>query len=130
MVLYSHFRAIALEDGPLYNPDVEKVDRQDDSAATWFGSGDILQWLTENHLELLAIIYLFVFYELIDAYQSRYMKHVEHAQLALRTLFFMEMWEQFLNRTGYPKAKHFLSHEACDITRFLIHGLLQLILVY
>lgn len=131
VVLYSHFRAIAFEDGPLYNRDVEKVDRQDDSAATRFGSGDVLQWLTENHPELLGpIIYLFVFYELIDAYQSRYMKHVERAQLALRTLFFMEMWEQFLNQTGYPKAKHFLSHEACDITRFLIHGLLQLILVY
>jgi hypothetical protein len=58
------------------------------------------------------------------------MKHIDRAQLALRTLFFMEMWEQFLDRAKYPKAKHFLSHEACDITRFLIHGLLQLIIVY
>ena len=58
------------------------------------------------------------------------MKHIECAQLALRALFFMEMWEQFLDTVGYPKAKHFLSHEACDITRFLIHGLLQLIFVY
>lgn len=131
VVLYSHFRAIAFEGGPLYNRDVEKIDRQDDNAATRFGSGDVLQWLIENHPELLGpIVFLFVKYELIDGYQSRSMRHIERAQLALRALFFMEMWEQFLNEAGYPKAKHFLSHEACDITRFLIHGLLQLIIVY
>ena len=130
-MIYSHFRAIAFEGGPLYNRDVEKVDRQDDSAATRFGSGDVLRWLIENHPELLGPInFLFVSYELIDGYQSRSMKHIERVQVALRALFFMEMWEQFLDKAGYPKAKHFLSHEACDITRFLIHGLLQLIFVY
>jgi hypothetical protein len=42
----------------------------------------------------------------------------------------MEMWEEFLEKAGYAKAKHFISHESCDIIRFLIHGLLQLVLVY
>jgi hypothetical protein len=42
----------------------------------------------------------------------------------------MEMWENFLEKAKYPKHKHFISKEACDITHFLIHGLLQLIIVY
>ena len=33
-------------------------------------------------------------------------------------------------KAKYPKHKHFISKEACDITHFLIHGLLQLIIVY
>lgn len=130
-VQYSHFRAIAFENGPLYNRDVEKLDRQDDGAATRLGSADVLKWLTDNYPQLLGTtVYLFVFYELIDAYQNRSMKHIDRAHLALRALFFMEMWEDFLEKAGYAKGKHFLSHEACDITRFLIHGLLQLIVVY
>lgn len=58
------------------------------------------------------------------------MKHIERAQLAFRALFFMEMWEEFLAKANYPKGKHFLSHKACDITQFLVRGLLQLIVVY
>ena len=131
VVMYSQFRAIAFEDGPLYNCDVEKLDRQDDTAATRLGSADVLQWLANHYPQHLGpIVYLFIFYELIDAYQNHRMKHVERAQLALRALFFMEMWEDFLEKAGYAKAKHFLSHEACDITHFLIHGLLQLIIIY
>jgi len=91
VVMYSQFRAIAFEDGPLYNRDVEKLDRQDDAAATRLGSADTLQWLADHYPQLLGpIVYLFIFYELIDAYQSRTMKHIERAQLALRALFFME----------------------------------------
>jgi hypothetical protein len=131
VVMYSQFRAIAFEDGPLYNRDVEKLDRQDDAAATRLGSADTLQWLADHYPQLLGpIVYLFIFYELIDAYQSRSMKHIERAKLALRALFFMEMWEEFLDNGKYPKAKHFISKEACDITHFLIHGLLQLIVIY
>jgi hypothetical protein len=115
----------------LQNRDVEKLDRQDDAAATCLGSADVLEWLAKHYPHLLGvIIYLFVSYELIAAYQNRRMKHLERAQLALRALFFMEMWEEFLEKAGYPKAKHFLSHEACDIIRYLIHGLLQLVVIY
>ena len=131
VVMYSQFRAIAFEDRPLYNQNVKKLDHQDDAAATRLGSTDTLQWLADHYPQLLGpITYLFIFYELIDVYQSRNMKHVERAQLALRALFFMEMWEEFLDKGKYPKAKHFILKEACDITCFLIHGLLQLIVIY
>jgi len=39
-------------------------------------------------------------------------------------------WKCGKTSSRRPKAKHFISHEACDITRFLIYGLLQLIIVY
>ncbi|KAF7973318.1 hypothetical protein HWV62_15563 [Athelia sp. TMB] len=132
VVHYHQFRLIAFGDGPLYRRDVEKMDRQDDGAATRLGSADTLDWLVKSDSPDLIgpVIYLFVFYELIDAYQSRTMKHIDRAHIALRALFFMEMWEEFLKTAGYPKGKHMLSPEACDITRTLIHGLLSLIVVY
>jgi hypothetical protein len=69
--MYSHFRTIAFEDGPLYHRDVEKLDRQDDNAATRFFLGDTLKWLSDRYPELLGlVVYLFVFGELINAYQN------------------------------------------------------------
>lgn len=131
-VHYHQFRLIAFGDGPLYRRDVEKMDRQDDGAATRLGSADTLGWLVKSDSPDLIgpVVYLFIFYELIDAYQSRGMKHIDRAHLAFRALFFVEMWEEFLVKAGYPKGKHLLSPEACDITRILILGILQLIVVY
>jgi len=50
--------------------------------------------------------------------------------MVLWAFFFMELWESFLDRAGYAKSRHFLSHEACDITQILIHGLLKLVFIY
>ena len=131
VVLYYHFRRISTEGGPLFQRDVEKVDRQDDSAAIRLFSADALQWLTENYPTLLGpIIYLFVFGELIDAYQNRHIPHIERVTMVLRTLFFMEIWEEFLVKAHYARAKYFVSKEACDIIKFLIHGFLKLIIIY
>ena len=61
---------------------MEKLDHEDDSTATWLGSADTLEWLTEEYPELMGpIVYLFIFYELIDAYQNQSMAHVEHTKL-------------------------------------------------
>lgn len=132
VVMYSHIRDVAFQDGPLYHHDVEKVDRQDDNAATRLFSADTLQWLMdhaeEDHIGVNA--YLFVFGELIDAYQNRTMHHLERLILALRAYFFVEAWESFLEAAGYDKKKHFISHQACDITRRLMFGLVELVLVY
>ncbi|THH05194.1 hypothetical protein EW146_g9969 [Bondarzewia mesenterica] len=130
-VLYSHCRTIAFEGGPLFHRDVEKLDRQDDNAATRLFSGHTLNWLTENHPEWTGtIVYLFVFGELIDAFKNRSMAIIDRVYLALRAVFFMEAWEDFLDQANYPKSKHFLSHEACNIIHILTHGLLQLVFIY
>jgi hypothetical protein len=87
--------------------------------------------LTENYPELLGpIIYLFVFGELIDAYQNRHIPHIERVHMVLRTLFFMEIWEEFLDKACYTKGTYFLSKEACNIVKYLINGFIKLIIVY
>ena len=40
------------------------------------------------------------------------------------------MWEQFLDVARYPRAKYLISKEACNITRYLIRGLVSLIVIY
>lgn len=96
---------------------MEKLDRQDDNAATRLFSGATLDWLNNNHSEHLGlVVYLFVFGEVIDTYQNRHMSIIAHVQMVLRAFFFMEIWEGFLAKAGYAKSRHFLSHEACDIT--------------
>ena len=82
--MYLHAHAVAFEDGPLYHRDVEKLDRQDDNAATRLFSSHTIAWLKVHHPEALGcIVYLFVFGELIDAYQNRHILLVEWATLAL-----------------------------------------------
>ena len=131
VVLYHHFCRIATEGSPLFERDVVKIDRQADSAAIRLFSADALAWLTENYPELLGpIIYLFVFGELIDAYQNRHIPHIERVHMVLRIFFFIEIWEEFLDKAGYPKGIYFLSKEACNIVKHLIHGFIKLIIIY
>lgn len=118
-------------DSPIYVHDVQKVDRQDDNAATRLFSGATLEWLAKNHPEHLGlIIYLFVCGELIDAYQNRSLSISARVQLVLRAHFFIELWEKFLQVSKYPKSQHYVSPQCADITRTLIHGLLQVVIIY
>ncbi|KAI0048380.1 hypothetical protein FA95DRAFT_1656854, partial [Auriscalpium vulgare] len=130
--MYSHIRSGAFDtNGTLHRRDVEKIDRQDDNAATRLFSGHTLHWLNSTHSHLVGtIVYLFVFGELIDAYQNRFITLIERVEMVLRAQYFMEMWDEFLTRAGYVKSRHFLSTEARDITHFLITGFLQLVIIY
>jgi hypothetical protein len=131
VVQYHQFLRIWTEGGPIFERDVQRVDRQDDSAAIHLFSADVLEWLCDHHPELLgAIVYLFIFGELIDAYQNRRITHIERVRMVLRTLFFLEIWEEFLEEASYPRAKYFISKEACDIVKYLVHGLIKLIIIY
>ena len=131
VVQYHQFLRMWTEGGPIFERDVQRVDRQDDSAAIRLFSADVLEWLCDHHPELLgAIVYLFIFGELIDAYQNRHVNHIERVRMVLRTLFFLEIWEEFLDEAGYPRAKYFISKEACDIVKYLVHGLIKLIIIY
>lgn len=129
---YRQVHQVALEDGsPLYRRDVEKLDRQDDSAPQRLNSGDTLEFIAKKHPEFLfLIIFLFVFGELIDAYQNRFIPHIERVKLALRARYFLDQWGRFLDNSGYPRAKYFLSREAVDITRIIIEGLLSLVYIH
>ena len=130
--LYSTIHDVAFANGsPLYRRDVEKLDRQDDNAATRLFSADTLSFLANHYPERVGeIIYLFVFGDLIDAYQNRSISHRERVKMLLRARYFLDSWECFLQRASYKKHLHFLSHEATDILRQIIEGLLGLIYIY
>jgi hypothetical protein len=130
--LYRHIVHIAEGPGtPLFNRDVTKVDRQDDNAAARLFSADVIKYLADHHPDYVGeIVYLFVFGELIDAYQNRSMEHLERIKLALRARYFLDSWEVFLKTCGYRKDHYFISREANDILRIIIEGLISLIIIH
>lgn len=140
IAMYSQVRKAAFaHDGPLYRRDVEKVDRQDDNAACRLLSASTLRWFTthrsgsssESNEETCGLtIFLFLMGELVDAYQSRTLPHVERVKMVLRLHFFLERWAQFLDHAGYAKSTYFISGQFKDILHYLVFGLIQLIIVY
>jgi len=118
-------------DSPLYRRDVIKADQQDDNAATRVFSASSLQWLVTNHPEHLGLItYLFMFGELIDAYQNQTIYLITRVQLVMWAHFFLEMWEKFLKVSKYPKTWHFVSPQCAEIIHILIQGFLQALIIY
>lgn len=94
-------------------------------------SGATLEWLTEHQPQGLGlIVYLFIFGELIDAYQNRSMTLVERTKLVLCAHYFNEMWEKFLDLSKYPKSRHYVSPQCADITQTLIQGFFQALIIY
>ncbi|KAH7904197.1 hypothetical protein BJ138DRAFT_1107029, partial [Hygrophoropsis aurantiaca] len=132
VAIYERIRALAFEDGtPLYHRDVEKLDRQDDNAATRLFSATTLNFLTERHPDYVGeIVYLFVFGELVDAYQNRSILHVERIKMVLRAMYFQQYWKCYLAKAGYSEKQYMYSREATDIVKFLVEGLLSLVLIH
>jgi hypothetical protein len=131
---YSQVRGIAFSnqpDSPLYRRDVEKVDRQDDNAATRLFSAATLDFVGKHHLDHTGLaVYLFVMGEAIDAYQSRTIAHLERVKMVLRCRYFLRLWKRFLQAAGYANARYYISREADDILDKLTDGLLALTYVY
>lgn len=126
-------RDIAFEDGsPLYHRDVEKLDRQDNNAALRLFSAPMLDYLVTKHPdEISLIVYLFVFGELIDAYQNRHITHDECIKMVLRAHYFINMWKTYIMTIpAYRHPQYFLSREYVDIISFLVNGFLSLVVIY
>jgi hypothetical protein len=116
---------------PLYRRDFINSDRMDDPAAGRFFSADFLEQAAEDLAENLGlIVYLLVFGDFIDAWQSRTLGHHERAKIVIRTHLFLQTWRMFLAKAGYPEAPHFILKEAFDIAQILINGLLGLIIIH
>jgi len=129
---FQHILLVAQGAGsPLYSRDVNKIDRQDDNAAVRLFSAETLKYMADNHPEFAGeIVYLFVFGELIDAYQNRHIPHAERLKLVLRARYFLDLWEAFLGKCGYRKDHYFISREAEDIIRIIIDGFIALIIIH
>lgn len=132
--MYSYVRDMAfsnLPGCPLYHRDVEKLDRQDDNAATRLFSAAALNFVIAQFPDRLGLIaYLFVMGELIDAYQSRTISHLERIKMALRCRYFLRLWRRFLGAAGYTESRYYISREADDILNTMINGLIGLIYIY
>lgn len=116
---------------PLYHRDVNKLDRQDDNAAARLFSADTLEFLVTHHPDYQGeIVYLFIYGELVDAYQSRHMSHAERLKSVIRAADFIDIILSFLDVAGYARSRYSLAREARDIMRILIEGFVGLILVH
>lgn len=131
-VTYDTARELAFhDDSPLYHRDVEKVDRQDDNAATRLFSPTALEYLTKRAPNRVAqTLYVFNMGEAVDAYINPEIKHIVRIKMVLRTRFFVDIWRSYLRATGYAESRYFISREAADITRILVDGLIGLVIVY
>ncbi|KAJ7436725.1 hypothetical protein B0H11DRAFT_2255972 [Mycena galericulata] len=131
-VYFEQMYTLAMQPGsPMYQRDWKKRDRMDDRAAARLFSADTLQQAAEDPVNNIGlVIYLFVFGDLIDAYQSRTLSHHERAKIAIRTQLFLNTWRSYLKKAGYSEARHFISKEAFDISQILVNGLLGLIVIH
>lgn len=127
---YSHFLAVYLEKGPLNSRDTLKVDKQSDNTAIRVFSSATMKHLIDKHPDQLGtIVYLVVLGSLPDAYQSRELTLIERIRIALRAMYFLQYWNDFVRASGYS-SQHLISAQALDICRYLVEGLIQLVIIY
>lgn len=132
-IYYEQVRSLASkDDSPLYWRDVDRLDRQDDYAAARLFSAPFLSYCISQHgnTNLGLPIYLFIIGELVDAYENRHIPHIERVKMVLRMLFFKAMWKTFLQQSGYPENRYFISAAADDIIDILVEGLIGLIFIH
>ncbi|KAJ7229866.1 hypothetical protein GGX14DRAFT_553370 [Mycena pura] len=118
-------------DPTLYDRDVIHADKQDDNAAHRVFSAATLKGLADDVGENMGLIVLaFVIGDLVDAYESRTMAHVERAKVVIRARLFFDTWKLFLRKMGYSLSRYYVSHAADKIFDLLIDGLLGLIVIH
>ncbi|KAF4580332.1 hypothetical protein EYR38_003228 [Pleurotus pulmonarius] len=131
LVYYQQVRSMVYDQdrSPLYVRDVKKLDRQDDrAAARLFSAANIKHAIEAGHVGL--VIFLFIFGEACDAYQSRTITHTQRIRMVLLAYFFKTIWKEFLAENRYPSSRHYISQEADDILDILVNGLLGLIIIH
>ncbi|KAK6992199.1 hypothetical protein R3P38DRAFT_2570976 [Favolaschia claudopus] len=131
-VFYQLVHKLGIKQGsPLYHRDFIKSDRMDDRAAARVFSADFLEQAAQDPSTNLGLfVYLLVFGDFIDAWQSRTLSHHERARIVIRTHLFLQTWREFLGKAGYSEARYFISKESFDIAQILINGLLGLIIIH
>lgn len=121
-----------------------KVDRQDDPSALRVFSSAVVVLLIDIMGEQKSapssavlskdlsglVVYLFVFGELVDAFQNRFLKNVDCVKMVLHAHYFLEIWRSSLSVLGYKEKLHFISLEAYNILGYLVHGFMSLVFVY
>ncbi|KDQ48923.1 hypothetical protein JAAARDRAFT_51945, partial [Jaapia argillacea MUCL 33604] len=103
----------------------------DDRAAARLFCSKTLAYIVEKFPEDVGLaVYLFLFGDLIDAFESRKISHHERVKMVLQAKFFKDLWKACLHEGGYSEKKYYLSHEADDICDILINGYLSLVIIH
>jgi hypothetical protein len=118
--------------GPLFNRDVEKVDRQDDRAAARLFSAESLHFHVSYYPDQVGLsTYLFIMGELIDAWQNRNIRHVDRSRMVMRARYFLMGWRSHIvAHPDHTTDVQFISRESFDIFVTLCDSLISLIIVY
>lgn len=146
VVCYQQVRELANDPrSPLYRRDVDKVDRQDDRAAMRVFSCAMLEHALTVNQELKESLkpnpalggdlgglcaYLFIFGDLFDAFQNRFLTVTERCKMVLRAWYFLDIWKSSLAALRYSESTHFITREAYDITKSLVQGFLGLVIIH
>ncbi|EIW76421.1 hypothetical protein CONPUDRAFT_131026 [Coniophora puteana RWD-64-598 SS2] len=127
LAMYAYARDLAFHpEGPLRRRDVERLDRQDDRAATRMFCATTLEFLTEKYPKRAGmIVWMFVAGEIVDAYQNRDLPPMERLVMVLRAKSFLELWRIFLDTMGYSEQRYFISHDLHDILNTLADALMR-----
>ncbi|PPQ85038.1 hypothetical protein CVT24_010456 [Panaeolus cyanescens] len=129
---YRRIRQILDDRGPIRKRDVEKLDRQDDNAASRLFSSATLKHLVDHHKDdaLGEIVYLFVFGELVDAFQNRSISHLKRIRMVLRARYFLDTWTAYLQACQYPIHRYHLSRECLAILDIVIQSMIALVIIH
>ncbi|KAF5370922.1 hypothetical protein D9615_009812 [Tricholomella constricta] len=129
---YAQLRDAAHVGNTLFVRDVERLDRQDDRAASRTFSAKMLDdHITRSPSQRALTVYLFVLGELVDAWQNRQISHLTRAKLAMRARFFLMAWRtHIISHPEHSLSTNFISRESFDIFITLCDSLLSLIIIY
>ncbi|TFY75260.1 hypothetical protein EWM64_g8752 [Hericium alpestre] len=133
LVSYDQLAQIAEgEKSPLCRSDIIGVDKQDDRAAARLFLSAVIEYVsrTQPH-ELGLAIYLFIIGEIVDAQQSRTLKHETRIKMLWHGRFFLDTWRNYIIQHPYYSVNtHFITRELYDILSIFINAMLLLILVH
>lgn len=132
-IFYSLIRTIATTMiGPLFQCDVEKVDKQDDHAAARLFSSQTLDFQCIYQPQEAGLsAYLFILGELVDAWQNHKILHKERVKMALRSRFFLHAWRAHMDRNpDHSVNVQFISHKSFNIFTTLCDSLIALIVTH
>ncbi|KAF7967550.1 hypothetical protein HWV62_33948 [Athelia sp. TMB] len=128
---FAHLRDIAEHVlGSLFRRDVEKLDRQDDRAASRTLSSATLGFLGQHFPQRRSLAtYLFIMGELINMWQNQSIGRLECACMVLRARLLLTEWHSHISQhPDYSVDVQFISRDSYEIFITMCDSLLSLIL--
>ena len=75
-------------------------------------------------------MYLLFNGELVHAYTSPQISHLECMKMVFWTHYFYALWKRYLDESGHSPQWHGISHEALNIVQILVNKFISLMIVH